>query len=583
MKKIFKSIEFYCAIGILICFSILHYGQIRVENVVLRHGNAEKQTTLPISQNMDAGEWFNVRFSISNPLNIPYDLNIIPDDCAESLTVNGFAFSLSGYSDKCNFNKGFWIPDSVTSPHRVGNRTSYEIFLMNKGGIAGINVFPKVDSILLFLLKFIIALLVGIIVILVAKRLKLNTFLIACILAGVLLRFAMFYAMPYNQFSMDVEGHLAYIQYIIDNHSIPSAKDCWSCYHPPVYYASVIPSFIVSGLIDYNSCSGAQAFSLVLSIILLVCGLFLLKEFVSGVPLGIASVLWTVWPLLLLVAPRIGNDQLFYTLHVLCVVAGFNYIKNGNGKHLVAAVVCAALAVWTKSTGYVTLGLVMLFAVFGFVKTNQLHRTTKTEIAGWILLALVFVSLVVIKIFSNGELVANINSLHSSLKVENEAKNFLYFDMKSFLTEPYTNGWVDGQGREYFFNYAFKSSLFGEWKLVDTAVGRTLASLISLSLLGLIVFAIRGWWKTRMNIYHWVLFIQGILFFVALGFLRYKYSYACSADFRYILPVLLSFLPYVGLGVYREEYSLKWKVLGLATVSVFAVCSVLLMSFIFAA
>lgn len=337
----------------------------------------------------------------------------------------------------------------------------------------------------------------------------------------------------------------------------------------------------MSGLIDYNSCSGAQAFSLVLSIILLVCGLFLLKEFVSGVPLGIASVLWTVWPLLLLVAPRIGNDQLFYTLHVLCVVAGFNYIKNRNGKHLVAAVVCAALAVWTKSTGYVTLGLVMLFAVFGFVKTNQLHRTTKTEIAGWILLALVFVSLVVIKIFSNGELVANINSLHSSLKVENEAKNFLYFDMKSFLTEPYTNGWVDGQGREYFFNYAFKSSLFGEWKLVDTAVGRTLASLISLSLLGLIVFAIRGWWKTRMNIYHWVLFIQGILFFVALVFLRYKYSYACSADFRYILPVLLSFLPYVGLGVYREEYTLKWKVLGFITVSIFAVCSVMLMSFIF--
>lgn len=581
MKKIFKSIEFYCAIGILICFSILHYGQIRVENVVLRHGNAEKQTILPISQNMDAGEWFNVRFSISNPLNIPYDLNIIPDDCAESLTVNGFAFSLNGYSDKCNFNKGFWIPDSVTSPHRVGNRTSYEILLMNKGGIAGINVFPKVDSILLFLLKFMIALLVGIIVILVAKRLKLNTFLIACILAGVLLRFAMFYAMPYNQFSMDVEGHLAYIQYIIDNHSIPSAKDCWSCYHPPVYYASVIPSFMVSGLIDYNSCSGAQAFSLVLSIILLVCGLFLLKEFVLGVPLGIASVLWTVWPLLLLVAPRIGNDQLFYTLHVLCVVAGFNYIKNGNGKHLVAAVVCAALAVWTKSTGYVTLGLVMLFAVFGFVKTNQLHRPTKTEIAGWILLALVFVSLVVIKIFSNGELVANINSLHSSLKVENEAKNFLYFDMKSFLTEPYTNGWVDGQGREYFFNYAFKSSLFGEWKLVDTAVGRTLASLISLSLLGLIVFAIRGWWKTKMNIYHWILFIHGIFFIVALGFLRYEYSYACSADFRYILPVLLSFLPYVGLGVYREEYSLKWKVLGFVTVSIFAVCSVLLMSFIF--
>ncbi|WP_405339335.1 hypothetical protein [Fibrobacter sp.] len=580
MKNLFKSLELYCVIGILICFGILHYGQVRVENIVLHQGLTESPIILPLSQSMGVGERFSVSFVVSNPLNAPYDINIIPDDCAESIIVNGNAISLMNY-DRCNFGKGFWLKDSVTSPHRVGNRTHYEINLMNKGGIAGINIFPKDYSTLLFFMKLMIAIFTGLTVASIAKRFKLNRFLLLCILIGVFLRFAMFYAMPYTQFTMDVEGHLSYIQYIVDNHSIPDAKDCWTCYHPPVYYTSAVPSFLLSGLIGYASSSGVQAFSLALSIFLLLCGLIILKKFVSGIPLQIAAILWTVWPTLLLVAPRIGNDQLFYALHVACLLAGFNYIKNGKGLHLIVATTSAALAVWTKSTGYVTIGLVILFAFIGFVKTNQLHRPYKTELVGWVLLSLVFIGIVAGHLSHDGNFVANASSLNSSLRVGNEAKNYLYFDLKSFLTEPYTNGWADGFGREYFLNYALKSSLFGEWKLVNTSTGNTLALLMSLSLLGLIIFAIRGWWKTRLDIYHWILFIQGVAFLAALAYCRYKYPYACSNDFRYIMPALLSFLPYVGLGVYQNRFSLKWKILGMITVMVFVVCSVMLMSNIF--
>ena len=452
---------------------------------------------------------------------------------------------------------------------------------MNKGGIAGINIFPKDYSTLLFFMKLMIAIFTGLTMASIAKRFKLNRFLLLCILIGVFLRFAMFYAMPYTQFTMDVEGHLSYIQYIVDNHSIPDAKDCWTCYHPPVYYTSAVPSFLLSGLIGYASSSGVQAFSLALSIFLLLCGLIILKQFVSGIPLQVAAILWTVWPTLLLVAPRIGNDQLFYALHVACLLAGFNYIKNGKGLHLIIATTSAALAVWTKSTGYITIGLVILFAFIGFVKTNQLHRPYKTEIVGWVLLSLVFIGIVAGHLSHDGNFVAYASSLNSSLRVGNEAKNYLYFDLKSFLTEPYTNGWADGFGREYFLNYALKSSLFGEWKLVNTSTGNTLALLMSLSLLGLIIFAIRGWWKTKLDIYHWILFIQGVAFLAALAYCRYKYPYACSNDFRYIMPALLSFLPYVGLGVNQNGFSLKWKILGMITVMVFVVCSAMLMSNIF--
>ena len=125
MKNFFKSLNFYCIIGILVCFGVLHFGQVRVENVILHRGYTDTSIQLPLYQNMNVDELFSVSFAVSNPLNVPYDLNIVPDDCAESVIINGFEISLNNYPNKCNFNKGFWLADSVTSPHRVGDKTHY--------------------------------------------------------------------------------------------------------------------------------------------------------------------------------------------------------------------------------------------------------------------------------------------------------------------------------------------------------------------------------------------------------------------------------------------------------------------------
>lgn len=577
MKKIFKSVEFYCVVMMLLCFGLLCYGQVRIDNVVLHRGDEHSPIELPLSERIEVDESFSVGFRVLNPLSVPYDLNIVPDDCAEMVVVNGTNVSLENYSGKCDFSKGFWMDDSVMSPHRVGAETYYEVHLINKGGIGGINVFPKGHGILLFLLKFLLALSIGLLVACIARRFRLNVFLCVCVVVGTLLRFAIFDAFPYTKFSMDVEGHLAYVQHIADNHSIPADDECWSCYHPPVYYVSAVAPFLLSRWMGYLSSSGMQAYSLLLSILVLLWGMFLLQGIVSVAPLQIAAILWTVWPTLLLVAPRIGNDQLFYALHVLCLLSGANYVKCGKGKFLVVSVVAAGLAAWTKSTGLVSVGLAVLFALLGFVKPHQWHVPAKSEVASWIMLLLVLSGIVLEKVLGDGDLVANAHSLNSGLKVKSEARNFLYFDMKTFLTEPYTNGWSDQFGREYFFNFAFKSALFGEFELLKNALGKTLASLMSLSFLGLLVIAICGWWKNRLTGVHWILLAQGVAFFVALAYLRYRYPYACSNDFRYILPVLLSFVPYVGLGVFTEDASVKWKVLGCVTVAVFAVCSVLLM------
>ena len=66
------------------------------------------------------------------------------------------------------------------------------------------------------------------------------------------------------------------------------------------------------------------------------------------------------------------------------------------------------------------------------------------------------------------------------------------------------------------------------------------------------------------------------LFIAALMFLRIKVPYSCSNDFRYIAPVVLSFIPFVAMGVNVEGGSLKWKVLGYALVAGFVLSTVIL-------
>ena len=109
--------------------------------------------------------------------------------------------------------------------------------------------------------------------------------------------------------------------------------------------------------------------------------------------------------------------------------------------------------------------------------------------------------------------------------------------------------------------------------MLPTATGHTLATVLSILLLVLIAFAARGFWKNRLSLVHWILLLHGIAFTGALIALRAKYPYACSADFRYILPVLLSFCPFVASGITLQDSSLKWKVLGYIGLFAFIITS----------
>ena len=570
--KFIKSPEFIAAFCFVVFLALGIVSNITIENVVYAQGGMAEEVSLPFSREIEANTPFTMEFDIVNRYGLSYDMWIIPDDCADSVTVGKETLDLGGVRGHCDFSKGFLLTDSALAPLQQGENTHYSVSMHNGGGPGGMMAFVKMTSVVGEIVKILAMVSFTLLVVLVARRLRLGKPLIMLLFVGILFRCFFFMATPYKKFSMDVEGHIEYVQYILENHSIPNETDCWSCYHPPVYYVAAAPSYALSEFLGMPGTTGLQTFSLLLSVVTTFLGLLFLKKILQGRPLLLASILWIFWPLMIMVAPRIGNDQMFYMLHVLCMWAGIYYVKGGRGRYLMLALVSTALALWTKSTAVVTLGMFFVFAVCGLFTNDRFLNLTKSEVISWMLFV-VLVAVFAFQTLHGPELVGNAHSLNSAMKVQNETYNYLYFDLKNFLESPFTSCWNSHMGRDFFWNFVLKTSLFGEWSLLENANGRFWATIMSVLLLGLLVYGARDFWKTRFNLVHWILLLQGVAFIAALMALRVKYAYACSSDFRYILPVLLSFCPFVAIGATMKGSSVMWKVVGHVIIMGFVVSS----------
>ena len=575
MKKYFKTPEFIAVLCFFVFFALGISSTVIVKNIKFVQNEKSEDVSLPFSREIAVDVPFNVEFDVLNRYGFAYDMWIVPDVCADSITIDNTTLNLADVQNHCSFSNGFVLSDSVFAPYQHSGKTHYSVSLHNGGGPGGMNVFLKMTSFMGRTINFLASISFALFFAFVARRLKFGKTLIVLLLVGILFRCFFFMAIPYKKFSMDVEGHMEYVQYIIENHSVPSDQKCWSCYHPPVYYIAAAPSYVLSEFFGLPGTTGLQAFSLLLSVLTMFFGILFLRKILEGMPLILSSALWIFWPLMIMVTPRIGNDSMFYLMHVLCMWAGINYVKDGRGKNLILALVATALALWTKSTGSVTLGLFFVFMVCGYFTNKRFQKPSKSEIVAWVLFVIVALVFVLRRIMGP-ELVGNANVLNPIMRVPNFAFNYLYFDLRNFLEYPFTSGWDSAMGRDFFWNYALKSSMFGEWSMLPTANGRFWATMMSVFLLGLIVYAVRGFWKTRLGLVHWILLLQGVAFIAALMALRIKYPFACSNDFRYILPILLSFAPFVAMGVTLKESSTSWKVCGYITVAAFIVSSAVL-------
>jgi hypothetical protein len=574
LKKALCLPELYVAIVTLALGLVVCCGKVIAESVTLTRSETTRPALFPILEKMDRDEIFHISFDVN--AGSSYNVHIVPDDCIESFLVNGEEVSLNGIKGVCDYNNGFRLE---YEQFKGTGKDHFDIAIRNGVGPGGLNIGIEYGKSALWSLAR-RGFFIGFVLLcaLLLRHLKMGTAAYVILVCGIVLRLFFVDALPApNKFGHDVDGHIAYVQYIVGNEKIPATEDCWTCYHPPVYFAMMAPLWKFAPVLKMQSDVALQVASFVLSLLILLFGFLVLRQIFSGVPLNLATLLWTFWPMMVLSCGRIGNDQLFYLLHIVCLWGALGYLQKRNGRRLLIAAIASLLAVWTKTTGAISIGICMLALLLGYFSPVGGFRLKKGEVASIVVLALTVISCGVKMYLNGGEIVSNAHSLNGGLKVGRDFVNFLYVDVKQLLAYPYTSPWENDLGRQYFVSYMHKTSLFGEFKLLTDSVGVFWAEVVNVTSLLLGFYVLRGIWGKALDRKRLLLLVQFAVFVVALAYLRWQHPYSCSNDFRYIAPVLLSVVPFAVEGITVEKGSFKWKVCGVLSLVAFAVSSAVLM------
>jgi hypothetical protein len=384
--------------------------------------------------------------------------------------------------------------------------------------------------------------------------------------------------LPYDLREHDTGSHLAYIHLVMRDHTVPRSDDCWECYQPPLYYvvAAALLTVTRSALPPEKPQPGADSRGArVLQTFGAACGVGTVLFWLLTVRLLlpgryerlIASAFVTFWPTLVIHACRIGNDALFVLFASLSLWQLVAWRRSQRTRAIVVAAFAAGLSAETKLTG-----LVVVLVVGTSLAAATLWRPPGRgfgwggALAGWATLALVATAWAFTLVhWKQGRFsIRDFRSLGDNLLVADTWSAYTTFDLHSFAHDPFVH-MGGGTGRDEFWNFLFRSSLFGQFiseSATTTSVAFEVAALTAIFfpfvLAGLAICVARGLRRDDAGHRELVMTVCGFLAFLLL--MRHTHPYAPHNDFRFILPVVLpcSVMAALTLGKVHRKLRRRW-------------------------
>lgn len=439
--------------------------------------------------------------------------------------------------------------------------------------------------------------------------------LMLIIFAGIGIRIFYLSYTDYNIRSYDTDGHIEYIKYVAEKSQIPRGEQCWECHQMPLYYllAGFFYRFLQAvGMSQLNF--ALQGLSLAFFAVFLFFGVKTFKLIIKEKTyFRIATLILFFWPGGVMNSIRISNDSLFYSFWAICFYFLVKWIQEGERKNFYIASVFVLLSLFTKTSGLILVVLVMVALLFKvllapsetikhisriFVAIGYYQR----EIMVFFLITILGLSVIYYKNFfyfeKKGEMAQNRDffartvkndSLNGALKVDNNISNYLWFDIGMHNKKVFTSSWIDDGGRQYFWNYLLKTSLFGEFdtnhydKKGSPWPWATYLNGLALVLFLCVLFGVT--FILLKNIFYLFkgnnnsilpLFILSSLFIplAVLMSYRIKAPYACNNDFRFILPTMipLTFIYVEWLKIWDKKRKLI-RMIGISVLILMAILS----------
>jgi len=556
-----------CILTLMLLMWVAQWKSISINNVTFSSSTAEKrEVTLPFSQNFIGH--YTIALNLDNVSSNTRQFRIIPDDEVVAVRVNGEEIPLDQipHSDRRNYESGFILDIDNLKPEQTN---TLEFDVINESNptsfhIKAIHQLSKNQLIWSFIIF-------GLFSLFLMRSLKISNPQKICFLISLMVSLTYLSLTDSRTRTFDVYeggGHKEYIEHLIKEHNLPNPGQGWEYHQPPLYYviaaATKVAGFIPKAANDL----WGQLLALYFWCIFLVSALasFNIAFKNRKLPLLIASFALCLWPAGIIHSIRIGNDVALYAFYGLSFFYTLKWWKTRTSEHLFWTSLWMGASLLTKSNGLTmtaTLGILFLLHMISVFRKRAHFQQKKKKLARdfTILSGIVCIALALnfgdniyyyIKGSSSDWLLSNVSqSINSGLKVNNDLQNYLIFDLATYLQHPFISTWNDISGRQYFWNFVWRSSLSSEFSFQGNALrlwGLSNGIFLLFTLAGgCIYFLQKQPYTSRSHILlasykalPWILTL--ILPFILLLAYRIKIPLSCNTDFRYIYPVLVSII-----------------------------------------
>lgn len=384
----------------------------------------------------------------------------------------------------------------------------------------------------------------------VLRRLRFGWLMVATVLLGTLVSMDYLAYTSISERNCDAPSHVLYIDAIAEHLRLPPVSVfCTACGHPPFYYALAAlwsKTVLAGGWLPRDM--GLQWLSLLLFFGFVVFSLLLLRSTIERpVTMWLAAALVVFWPSSIINSVRVHNDALASPLMIAAMYFIAQWDREGQERDFHLALVASALALLTKATGYAMAATLLAVAALRLRATKRKRERAKQLVAATLVLfAAALLPIVLRKSMPPHTLCQRVLGracdVPSDYFVSNKPINYLYFDVRSFLSP--TSVSANPPQQDYFWNGLAKSSLFGVLPLGKDFAGelhRRLAVFISslllamVALCGIVLPSVRA---VRWQRYRAVVAAAASLLVLLVG-LRFIVPTPFHEDFRHIFPVLV--------------------------------------------
>ena len=392
----------------------------------------------------------------------------------------------------------------------------------------------------------------------IEKRIDYKTIIFGIIVVGILIRTAYILYTPITKRQHDMEpnvGHLAYIKVIYDTGKLPDSNK-WQFYQQPLHHILSAVWLKVNTFfgVEYEKAEESlQILTAVYSSLVIFISYLILKEldYDDLLKTTILSVI-AVHPTMIILSGSVNNDMLMVLFIFLDILYIIKWNKNPSWKNTMILALSVALGAITRIASTIVALPILYVFINKFLKEFVLENNNKKRVfIKYAKKFLVFgiISLSIGLSFS----LRNFIKFGQSIFYVPDAGQLVYCGDRSFLdrffiiSKDFSRVFCNPYDDCNIYAYLIKCSLFGEFNLnYPNAPEKSLIVERLLIIFNILIIAISIFYliillrkRKEKNIN-----IKMLMIFYFSEIMMYLYGniskpFACTMDFRYIVPNLL--------------------------------------------